>query len=101
MWSALRARRILGDETGRQNAQAIAAAIVSTTVTCAFFDAFSFPMAAGVYFLMCGLAGALHRISSEELAARDAGTFAPSRAGRPDEPSGPPGTPRQPAVELP
>ena len=64
VWSALRARRLLGDEGGRQTAQALAAAVISTTVTFAFFDAFSFPQAVGVYFLMCGLAGALHRIAS-------------------------------------
>jgi polysaccharide biosynthesis protein PslJ len=66
VWSALRARRLLSDEAGRETAQALAAAIISTTVTSAFFDAFGFPMAAGVYFLMCGLAGALHRIAAQQ-----------------------------------
>ena len=76
VWSALRARRLLDDDAGRQTAQAIASAIASTTVTFAFFDAFSFPMAVGVYFLMCGLAGALHRIASQQRLATGSGVGA-------------------------
>jgi len=65
VWCALRARARLVDEAGRQTAQAIAAAIVATMFTFAFFDAFAFPMAVGVFFFLCGLAGALRRIARD------------------------------------
>lgn len=101
VWSALRARRMIEDEAGRQTAQAIAAAIISTTVTFVFFDAFSFPMAVGVYFLMCGLAGALHRIASQESTAPESVTLGRSprsdRSSRADDPGPPAATETRPA----
>jgi O-antigen ligase len=56
---------------------AIAAAVAAGSVSFAFFDAFGFPMAPSLLFLLLGCAGALRRINGEE-----------SGSGIGDEPTG-------------
>jgi hypothetical protein len=41
----------------------LAAGLVSIALAYAFFDAFSFPMASGVSFLLVGLISAVHWLS--------------------------------------
>jgi len=66
--AAIRSRR-LADRLDAQLRQAIAAAITATTLLFAFFDALSFPMAGGVFFLLIGLAGAAANVQGRSSGA--------------------------------
>jgi polysaccharide biosynthesis protein PslJ len=63
LFSARGARRRSRDPGTRDLGQALAAAVVVFFVTFAAFDAFSFPMATGVIFLIFGACGALWRLA--------------------------------------
>jgi O-antigen ligase len=56
--SAFRTRRYTRDPLLSQVGQALAASVCAGGTLVAFFDAFSFPMAGGSLFLLCGLCGA-------------------------------------------
>jgi cell division protein FtsW (lipid II flippase) len=60
--NGLRIWRRSNDETDRSLGAALAAGIASAGVTWGLFDAFSFPMAAGMLFLLLGCLGALYRL---------------------------------------
>jgi O-antigen ligase len=64
-YCASRARRMAGDDSLRQTSQAMLASIVAAGIAYGFFDALSFPMAAGLMFVLLGTAGALYRIAPE------------------------------------
>jgi hypothetical protein len=57
--AAVRARRLTTDPAVRDLCQSIAGAVAAAGVSLALFDALSFPMAAGLLFLVTGLAGAV------------------------------------------
>ena len=57
------ARHRLRDEPGRELGQTLAAAALAAGTTLATYDAFSFPMATVVTFLLVGACGALWRLS--------------------------------------
>ncbi|MFC4784713.1 O-antigen ligase family protein [Nocardioides sp. MAHUQ-72] len=59
---AVNVRRRSRDEDTRSLAAALGASITSIAVTFAFFDALSFPMLAGVTFLLLGITEALRRL---------------------------------------
>ncbi|MET0931816.1 MAG: O-antigen ligase family protein [Aeromicrobium sp.] len=65
----LRARRHLQDELSRQAAQGLAAAVAAGTASFAVFDGLSFPISAGLFFLMVGLTGAAVRHGRRDAAA--------------------------------
>ncbi|MEZ0071487.1 O-antigen ligase [Planotetraspora sp. GP83] len=60
---ARRSRRKSDDPETRHLGQALAASIAVFAVTCGTFDAFSFPVAVSIAFLLIGCAGALWRIT--------------------------------------
>lgn len=60
---ALRARTPCSDVLSRQLAQGIAGSVAAGAASLALFDGLSFPMSAGLFFFMIGLAGAAYRIS--------------------------------------
>jgi O-Antigen ligase len=62
-WTAWRIRRESADGTTRQLAQALLASLAAGTASLAFFDAFSFPMVAGLTFLILGTIGALRQLT--------------------------------------
>lgn len=62
--SARRARKALTDDFDRDLAHAVLAGIASAGIGMAFFDMLSFPQAAGVFFVLLGIGGALHRLST-------------------------------------
>lgn len=66
---AVRCRGRSQDEESRSLALALAAAVSAAAVSFFFFDAFSFPMLAGVTFLVLGLIGALDGLSRPTMAA--------------------------------
>lgn len=70
---AWRARKLSVDDDWRQVCQAVLASVAAGAVAFGFFDAFSFPMAAGMLFLMLGIAGALYRMSANEIHAPQPG----------------------------
>ncbi|MEV8182573.1 O-antigen ligase family protein [Specibacter sp. NPDC078692] len=61
----IRGRRTVTAPQSRLVGSALAASLLSGTVTAGFFDVFSFPMSAGTLFLVMGIAGAYWRISIE------------------------------------
>jgi O-antigen ligase len=63
---SLRVRRASTDPNTRSLAQAFAASITAACLSFAVYDAFSFPMAASMLFLMIGLAGAHRRLVNAE-----------------------------------
>lgn len=69
MGTARRARRALVDDDDRQLAQALLASIAAGAAGFAFFDAFAFPQTSGCFFLLVGLAGALGRLTRQQVAA--------------------------------
>jgi O-antigen ligase len=60
--TAMGIRRTTVDPTTRILAQALAAAVASALASFALFDAFSFPMAASLIFLLLGCIGGLRRV---------------------------------------
>lgn len=60
---AVRARRASGPEVARQVSQGLAGSVAAGASSLALFDGLSFPMSAGLFFLVLGLAGAAFRIS--------------------------------------
>jgi polysaccharide biosynthesis protein PslJ len=68
-WStARRTRRLSSDPEIRQFAQSLAAAIAAGVVSFATLDAFSFPIASGLTFLLMGCTGAAWRLAASEKA---------------------------------
>jgi O-antigen ligase len=61
--SARRARAMAGDARTRDLAQSLAAAVVAAAVFFASFDALSFSIASGLFFLLLGCIGALWRLT--------------------------------------
>ena len=64
IWCASIARRSATSELDRHLGQALIAAIASGGVLLLFFDGFSFPMSAGMLFLVIGVAGAARRLAN-------------------------------------
>jgi len=60
---AMRQRQRAEDEEEKSLALSLAASVTAAAVSFFFFDAFSFPMLAGVTFLVLGLIGALHSLN--------------------------------------
>jgi O-antigen ligase len=72
-FTARGARRMLATESKyRDLAQSLAASIAVAAVSWGTFDAFSFPMATGVMFVLVGCCGALRRLVLEQPAAAEA-----------------------------
>jgi hypothetical protein len=65
--SALRARSLAQTERDRQLSLALVASTVAGGLLMAFFDGLSFPMSAGLVFLMLGVTGAARRLALEPL----------------------------------
>lgn len=63
MASAQRARTWAAADFDRELAHAVFAGLLSVAVGMAFFDLLAFPQAAGVFFLLLGMAGALRRLT--------------------------------------
>lgn len=63
VYCAFAGRRKWDDGIHRQLGVALAAAVLAGASLLAFFDAFSFPQAPGMFFLMLGLCGAYWRLS--------------------------------------
>ena len=59
---AVRQRQRSEEDEVRSLALSLAASVSAAAVSFFFFDAFSFPMLAGVTFLVLGLIGALHSL---------------------------------------
>ena len=76
---ALRTRFRSSDPATRSLAQSLAASIAAAVASFALFDAFSFPMFAGLTFMMLGLAGCLWRLERDR---QDAGIGHPEMTGR-------------------
>jgi O-antigen ligase len=72
VWTAWRVRKGSADGTSRQLAQALLASLAAGSASFAFFDAFSFPMVAGLTFLILGTVGALRRLTMARSAAEAA-----------------------------
>jgi hypothetical protein len=67
-----RLRRASGDPMTRNLAQSLAASIAAGACSFATFDALSFPMVAGLMFLLLGCTAALHRLTIRDAATQDA-----------------------------
>ncbi|MBN9105291.1 MAG: O-antigen ligase family protein [Propionibacteriaceae bacterium] len=63
LYSAAEAAHRSGDQELKVVGRAVAASILAVGVTFAFFDGFSFPIAAGMAFVLFGLAGALRTVT--------------------------------------
>lgn len=73
------AERTLRDPLLRQLARGTVAGVAVGTISNAFYDGLSFPMASAVLFLQVGLCGAFYRLSREDAARVNEGA-----SGRPD-----------------
>ena len=62
IFSSIKLRRLTNDAPTRQLAQAMAASIAAGGASFALYDALSFPMAACMFFLICGCAACLYRL---------------------------------------
>jgi O-antigen ligase len=67
--TARRARAAAADARARDLAQSLAAAIAAAAVSFASFDALSFSIASGLFFLLLGCAGATWRLAGARRAA--------------------------------
>lgn len=66
-YSARSARRMISDRVHRDLCLSLSAAIAGIVVSYLTFDAWSFPMAAGMTFLLVGMAGAAWRLAKGDL----------------------------------
>lgn len=66
------------DERQRDLALSLTASMAAGALSLAFFDAFAFPMTAGMLFLTVGLSGSLLRLQPND--ARRSGRYHPARA---------------------
>ncbi|MCL3817850.1 O-antigen ligase family protein [Aeromicrobium wangtongii] len=73
----LRAGKRYDDRLARQASQGLAAAVAAGAASFAVFDGLSFPMSAGLFFLMLGLAGASVRLTRREGVPDGAGSSTP------------------------
>jgi O-antigen ligase len=64
--AAWRIRSVSVDEETRDLAASLAAALLSAVLTFGTFDAFGFPICAGLYFLLLGATAALWRFTADE-----------------------------------
>ncbi len=76
--TALRHRRRSSDPVTRALAQALAAAVATTALSFAFFDAFSFPLLSGLTFFVVGLVGALATTDTAASTPRREGAARPA-----------------------
>ncbi|MEJ1921981.1 O-antigen ligase family protein [Microbacterium sp. KHB019] len=65
-WSAGRARASSRDPDVRIAGYALAVAVLNTALQFAFFDGLSFPIAAGLLFVLVGLCGAIRTVATTE-----------------------------------
>jgi hypothetical protein len=70
IWSALRARRLSEQPDVRLLGYALAVSIVVVAVLFAFFDGLSFPISAGMFFVLVGLCGATLTLGRADAAAQ-------------------------------
>lgn len=63
VWAARIAVRRAHTDLERELGSALVAAIVAGAAGLAFFDTFSFPQSAGIFFLLVGMAGAARRVA--------------------------------------
>jgi polysaccharide biosynthesis protein PslJ len=61
-FTARSARKAATTDFDRELAQGLLAAVLAGATAMAFYDLFAFPQSSGVFMLMVGLAGALHRL---------------------------------------
>lgn len=73
MRNVVRYRQSSDDPARRALAQSLLATLVAATVMLALFDTFSFPMAAGMLFLVLGIAGATGRFAGARAAPSQGG----------------------------
>ena len=72
------------DPANRELGQALVASVCAGAAGLALFDGFSFPMSAGLFFLVLGLAGAAWRLEREERRHYEASALRPApSAGAP------------------
>jgi hypothetical protein len=64
--SAVRSRRASTDVTARVVGQALAASVACLTICTALYDLLSFPMSAGLLFLVVGVCGAFWRLVRQD-----------------------------------
>lgn len=76
-WSAAHARRVSGDPEVRIAGFALTVAVLNISLQFAFFDGLSFPIAAGLFFVLVGLCAAIRTAGA-------AGETLPSAAVSPD-----------------
>ena len=84
--TARNARRMSGDPASRDLAQCLAASVAVPMVSFATLDVLSFPMAAGLTFLVLGCVGALWRLVRTETPTTGAGLPPSAHEPRPQEP---------------
>jgi O-antigen ligase len=63
-WCAVQGRRLAPTPLDRTLCQSVLAAVVAGAILMAFFDGLSFPMSAGMLFLMIGICGGARRVMS-------------------------------------
>ena len=68
---AIQCRRRASDAETRSLALSLAASVAAAAVSFTFFDAFSFPLLAGLTFLVLGVVGALHGLTSATAPSAD------------------------------
>jgi O-antigen ligase len=83
IFSARGARRRAPDAEHHHLGLAISASIAGVAASYATFDAWGFPMAAGVTFVLIGLAGAAWQVSTQPVPAVDEGQQEPADAVAP------------------
>jgi len=70
IWSALRARRLSGEPDVMLLGYALAVSMGVVAILFAFFDGLSFPISAGVFFLLAGLCGSVLSIGAADASRR-------------------------------
>ena len=68
LWSTIRAGRVSNRPETIRFSRILAASLVSIVVLFAFFDALSFPIAAGLFFLVVGLCASIRTIGQSDAA---------------------------------
>jgi O-antigen ligase len=86
VWSAHAARRLAVNSLDRALCQSVFAAVIASALLLAFFDGFSFPIAAGMFFLIVGICGGARRAMMN---SRALGTVSETSGARPKHAPGP------------
>lgn len=84
-WCARSVRLHAKDDYSRQLGQSLVASIGAGASGLALFDGFSFPMSAGVFFLVLGLAGGMWRLQRQERCSESPGSAGVARRAGPAE----------------